>query len=57
MKKKQYLCTRFQKMGLNLPPESEVTVVTARIAELETDRRRRHGAPENSRLDELLIRK
>ena len=39
MKKKQYLCTRFQKMGLNLPPESEVTVVTARIAELETDRR------------------
>ena len=39
MKKKQYLCTRFREMGLNLPLETKVTAVAARIAELETDRR------------------
>ena len=46
----------FEKRALSCTVRSKVTAVTARTAKLETDRRHLwKGAPENSRLDELLL--
>ena len=55
-KKSSNFAPAFEKRALSCTVRSEVTAVTARTAKLETDRRHLwKGAPENSRLDELLL--